>query len=840
MSEPSLPFSADLLRHRQMMLGLARELVGSSEAEDVVQDAWVQALRRPPGTNENLGGWLLRITRNLAFNRGRARLRRREHERGAARAEDAEDESEHLHERFELTLQVAESVRALAEPYRTVVLLRYFENRSHEEIARHLERPLPTVRTQLRRGLEQLRERMDRECGGRKVWTAGLIVWLESQRALPIPEPTVSAPLLATAALASLVLVAGGAWYWLAPPRGVPAPAVAPAPASTPAIVGSDEPAASLRDALDSRTSESVLEVGSGWRVEGRVIGPRMDPVRVKAEPVWRAYSVEVAALESTTDAEGRFALDLSPLVHELPVNAPAPDAFDLLLDHPQRLPERVRLWAGDATLEADGSRLFHVELSLRPAAAMAGIVLAPDGSPLSGAFVLPFAVEAGGPSAPAAEPVYTDFAGRYRLRVAEEADYLVAIATGGLRPATVALHPSVGQELLVAETWLEAGERLAGFALQLSQPLDGAEVELRVQQGRRLPVQFPGATPALAWLDGRFEWASPRAVANEAGEFFCSGLAPNRYAAAIVSVSGVDVTLPRPQSVNVEVRAPAEGVELSLAEALIELELRASRAETCRLDLRGGHGVLSAPVRVPGTLRILAPATTELSLEAVLPSGAVGRLDLWTPPAGERTLQVLECRDSGAGSAVELHVKAAAGAEGLRLWLAVQAEGSESDAARFTRFVDLRGPVARIDGLPSGAHRLVLREGRDPQGVSFYPTISRSLELAPGETHVLEVEFVLAGQIQVDVRWRDGQRGAVSFRLHDARGEPVDARFEAFVSDERTSSRTSLISWAENRLVEPLPPGLYELATWTEGREEQRVPVRVEAGKEMRVELVF
>ena len=81
MSEPSLPFSDDLLRHRQMMLGLARELVGSAEAEDVVQDAWVQALRRPPGTDENLGGWLLRITRNLALHRGRARLRRREQQR---------------------------------------------------------------------------------------------------------------------------------------------------------------------------------------------------------------------------------------------------------------------------------------------------------------------------------------------------------------------------------------------------------------------------------------------------------------------------------------------------------------------------------------------------------------------------------------------------------------------------------------------------------------------------------------------------------------------------------------------------------------------------------------
>ena len=841
MSDSPHPFSEELLLHRHMMLGLARDLVGSAEAEDVVQDAWVQALRRPPTTEENLGGWLMRITRNLAFNRGRARVRRRVHESSAARPELVEEAKGQLDERFELSLQVAESVRALSEPYRTVVLMRYFENRSHEEIARALDRPLATVRTQLRRGLEQLRTRMDRECGGRASWTAGLVAWLESQRSVPYAPPaSASWPIPTLVAGATLALGAGAVWYWLAAPRRESLRSTAPSLAA-PVASREERPIAPQRESAGSRaTLQSTDEGGASWWLEGRVLGPSAGPTRVQVEPVWRAYSVAVEPLRAEADADGRFAMDLTPLVVAPGVLVPAPDAFDLLLDHRAGVPVRVRLWREDATLDEQGRHRFTVERTLIPAAVLEGVVLGPDGRPLGDAFVLPFSAHDRAPSAPTAELVRTDSEGRYRLRVEEEGEYLVAIAAEGLRPATLAAHPFVGRELPLVPTRLELGESLAGFALRQSVPLEGAAVELHVSEGRALNLGFPGNPPELAWLGERFEWARVTVQSDDTGAFRCSGLAPAVYGASLRGLSGVDVTLPRTAPAATFVRAPAEGVELSLAECLLEIELRGVLAESGQLEIRGAHGVLAAPVRVPGRFRILAPAAAELSLAAVLPGGGDGRLDLWTPEAGGWSEHVLDCFEVDAEAALELHVRTSPPREEVRLWLALQSEGLESEQARFTRFVDVRGGVALLEGLPAGPHRLVLREGQEPLGTSFYPSVARVLTLRPGEAYALDVELALAGQLRVDVQWRGGERRPISFRLIDAQGRVVDARFEAFVAGERTSSHTRLIPWAENRLVEPLPPGIYELAAWSEGQPEQRVSVRIVAGSDARAEFIF
>ena len=51
----------------------------------------------------------------------------------------------------------AESLVALGEPYREVVTLRFFGELSLDEIARQVDRPLGTVKTQLHRGLIRLR-----------------------------------------------------------------------------------------------------------------------------------------------------------------------------------------------------------------------------------------------------------------------------------------------------------------------------------------------------------------------------------------------------------------------------------------------------------------------------------------------------------------------------------------------------------------------------------------------------------------------------------------------------------------------------------------------------------
>ena len=59
--------------------------------------------------------------------------------------------------RAEREADLRAAVSTLPEPYRETVTLRFFGELSLAEIARQTERPLPTVKTHLRRGLLRLR-----------------------------------------------------------------------------------------------------------------------------------------------------------------------------------------------------------------------------------------------------------------------------------------------------------------------------------------------------------------------------------------------------------------------------------------------------------------------------------------------------------------------------------------------------------------------------------------------------------------------------------------------------------------------------------------------------------
>src|SRR6185312_17482136 len=57
-------------------------------------------------------------------------------------------------------------VAELAEPFRTTVILRYFEGLSAADIARRQRVPEGTVRWRLKTGLDRLRAELDRDSGG--------------------------------------------------------------------------------------------------------------------------------------------------------------------------------------------------------------------------------------------------------------------------------------------------------------------------------------------------------------------------------------------------------------------------------------------------------------------------------------------------------------------------------------------------------------------------------------------------------------------------------------------------------------------------------------------------
>jgi RNA polymerase sigma-70 factor (ECF subfamily) len=146
------------------------------EAEDAAQEAFVTAYRslgswRGEGP---FGAWLTRIAVRIALRQvGQRRSVRwldpsagsgTESADAASVASDAQaiaasprTDPAMLAVRAEREAALRVAVSTLPEPYRETVTLRFFGELSLDEIARQTERPLPTVKTHLRRGLLRLR-----------------------------------------------------------------------------------------------------------------------------------------------------------------------------------------------------------------------------------------------------------------------------------------------------------------------------------------------------------------------------------------------------------------------------------------------------------------------------------------------------------------------------------------------------------------------------------------------------------------------------------------------------------------------------------------------------------
>src|SRR5262249_15618093 len=126
-------------------------------ADDLAQEAWLALVRRPPKASGSVAGWLTRTMRNLLRHRVRDEARRRQRESSAARA-GLVDGSERALERLELHESILQAVRDLKEPYRSTVLLRWFEQLEPAEIARRTGVPIRTVHTRVSRSLRMLRD----------------------------------------------------------------------------------------------------------------------------------------------------------------------------------------------------------------------------------------------------------------------------------------------------------------------------------------------------------------------------------------------------------------------------------------------------------------------------------------------------------------------------------------------------------------------------------------------------------------------------------------------------------------------------------------------------------
>ncbi len=210
----------ELLSHAHWMRRLAASLVADGEADDFVQETWRIALEAPTQSQQpsNLRAWLGSVLRNLVRKDRRDRSIRGWHEEHAAKREAVDSRVE---ERVELQRRVAQAVYALAEPYRSAIVLRYFDELAPREIAERQSISYDTARQRLSRGLAMLRAELDRDYeGGRDAWSAVCIAVAKksslasTSTALATGGAIVSAKLASGLAVVALIAAAG--WWWSA------------------------------------------------------------------------------------------------------------------------------------------------------------------------------------------------------------------------------------------------------------------------------------------------------------------------------------------------------------------------------------------------------------------------------------------------------------------------------------------------------------------------------------------------------------------------------------------------------------------------------------------------
>jgi len=141
---------------RPLFAYLTSRLGNALEAEEAAQESFVRAflslkkLRKP----ESFCSWVLGIAGRVAKEQFRER-QRRQRNCEVSEAMIADNANDHLEE-----YPLEEAIAALPESYRQVILLRYYEGHSCQEIATRLKLPLGTVTKTLSRAYALLRQEL--------------------------------------------------------------------------------------------------------------------------------------------------------------------------------------------------------------------------------------------------------------------------------------------------------------------------------------------------------------------------------------------------------------------------------------------------------------------------------------------------------------------------------------------------------------------------------------------------------------------------------------------------------------------------------------------------------
>src|SRR3954449_1278220 len=261
-------------RYRRRLVRFARGFVpgGQADAEDVVQEAMVRAVRalRNGSRPDTPGPWLHRITRNCALDLTASRRRHPVVELVDHAHPPAEDAEAAVERSLGVRGLVAD-VGRLPDTQRSALVLRELEGRSYADIADELDVTVPAVKSLLvraRQGLKRARD--DRRVAA---WLPVPLLGRVAERLGSLWEPVAAS---ATPKVACAAVVVAGSLPVMAGKTPVPinhhAPAraavTAQAPAPTPATTASSRAAAIKPLAVKAAGAPAAVTIPAALRTD--------------------------------------------------------------------------------------------------------------------------------------------------------------------------------------------------------------------------------------------------------------------------------------------------------------------------------------------------------------------------------------------------------------------------------------------------------------------------------------------------------------------------------------------------------------------------------------------
>ncbi len=490
---------ATLRSHDGFLRALARGLlIGDVDADDVVQDTWLSALKNE-GAVRRPRAWLARVTRRRAIDRIRREHTRAGYETSTPGPQPVLSPAV-IAEREELRARLVARVLALPQPLREAILLRHYNGLAPRSAAEVAGVPLETFRTRLKRGYARLREQFLRDEPDRR-WVSGLSALGNVSLVTPALSLGMCAVLFGL--ITTLGLVIG---YLLVHRNTVTTPdeaSIREASADRGAVPdrGPMLTPAVLQQQRAVKSSPPQTRKGC-WLV-GRVksaVGFGNTPVTLRVRD---PRQPERHALTSLSNIDGSVSIDVTSL---FPQSDPRRSLLQLLveLDHPLHMRASVNVEVSRQARRVGRYREGHATLALEAKLEAAsrwvrGVVTPPPGIAPADLRValLRWDVDGDRPYPCASDHASPNDDGSYELR-----------STTGGRHAVVAWPvPSTTSACLPGHIYVDIGQpniEAPPFVLEAGDVVDGRVVTRgELQDGARLHLEAtPRGTGGMACSD--------------------------------------------------------------------------------------------------------------------------------------------------------------------------------------------------------------------------------------------------------------------------------------------------------------------------------------------------